>query len=112
MAVLAVQEIVRAGLAPAYTACAAGGDSFANPGNAFIHIKNANGSAATLTIVTPKTVDGLAVADRTVSIPATSGDVMIGPLPAATYNDASGNVSLTYSAVTDLTIGIVKLGTA
>ena len=51
----------------------------------------------------------LAVADRTVSIPA-GEERMVGPFQAATYNDSGGLVQLTYDGVTSVTIAIIKPG--
>ena len=109
MATLTVQTISRTGLEPTYGSAAAGGDEFANSGDEFIHIKNGDASSHTLTIETPATVDGLAVADRTVSIPA-GEERMVGPFQAATYNDSGGLVQLTYDGVTSVTIAIIKPG--
>lgn len=109
MATLSVQTINRDGLEATYSACAGGGDEFANAGDEFIHIKNGSGGDITLTIVTQATVDGQAVGDRTVVITA-GEERLIGPFPTGTYNDGAGKVQLTYSGVTSLTIGILKLG--
>jgi hypothetical protein len=81
-----------------------------NSGDEFIHVKNTHTSAQTVTIETPATVDGLAVADREVEIPANTGDKIIGPFPSSTYNDSAGKVQLTYDGVTDLTIAVIKPG--
>jgi len=109
MADLSIQTIARAGITPAYVAAAGGGDAFANSGKELIHIKN-GGSTMTLTIVTQATQDGLAVADRAVVV--TGGEErVIGPFPASIYNDGTGKVQLTYSAVTTVTIGIFNPGT-
>ena len=110
MAELAVQQISRTGLSPTYAACGAGGDEFVNSGDEFIHIKNGHTGTQTVTIATPATVDGLAVADRDVAVPS-GEERMIGPFPAATYNDGDSKVQLTYDAVTLLTIAVVKPGT-
>jgi len=109
MATLTVQTISRSGLEPSYSSCAGGGDEFANSGDEFIHIKNGHSSTQTVTIETPATVDGLAVADREVAIPATS-ERLIGPFPSNTYNDSGGLVQLTYDSVTSLTIAILEPG--
>ena len=66
MAVLNAQQIVRTGLAGVYSACASGGDRFANDGRKFIEVVNATGSSRTVTIVTADTAAGLAIADATV----------------------------------------------
>ncbi len=111
MALLATQSIVRAGLAPAYAAAAGGGDTLAPGSNVFLHVKNASGGAITVTIVTPRTdAVGNPVADNTVSVPATTGDRMIGPFPAEIYADpTTGLVNVTYSGVTSLTVGAFAL---
>ena len=58
---LTIQEIARAGLEPSYSNAAADGNNFENTGREFVHVKNGSGSAVTVTIQTPGTVDGLAV---------------------------------------------------
>ncbi len=62
---LAVQEITRAGLTPSYSAANVDGHSILNGGREVLHVKT-GGTACTVTIQTPGTVDGQAVADRTV----------------------------------------------
>lgn len=110
MAQLATQSITRAGLAPAYAAAAAGGDTFTPDNRTLLHVKNGSGGALTVTVVTPRTdALGNAVADNAVSVPA-AGERMIGPFPAEHYGDpTTGLASLTYSAVTSLTIGAFGL---
>ncbi len=105
MAVLSVQQIGRSGLNPSYAAAAGGGDTVPNDARTFLHVKNGSVSEITLTIQTPNTVDGLAVTDRTVAIPA-SGERMIGPFPTDYYGST---LTLTYSDVTTLTIAAVRL---
>lgn len=108
MATLTVNPISRSGLTQALVAAAAGGDQFPNAGNVFLHVKNGAASPITVTIGTPKTVDGLAVADRAVVV--TNGtEVLIGPFPRDTYNDATGNVQVTYSSETTVTVGAFSL---
>jgi hypothetical protein len=46
----------------------------------FLHVKNGDGSPHTATITTPNTVDGLAVSDLAVTIPA-GEERIIGPFP-------------------------------
>ena len=108
MALLAAQKVVRTGLAPTYAAAAGGGDTF-NPGQGtMLHVKNASGAAITVTIVTPGSTSGQAIADVSVSVPATTGDRMIGPLSGSLFTDpATGVGNITYSGVTSLTVAIV-----
>ena len=111
MALLATQSVTRAGLAPAYAAAAGGGDTFAPDRNSFLQVKNGSGGAITVTIVTPRTdAVGNPVADNTISVPATTGDRMIGPFPAEIYGDpTTGLVNVTYSGTTSLTVGVFNL---
>lgn len=110
MATLTVQPAVRTtnGVNIAGVAAAGGGDSFPNTGKEVVYIKNGGGSGITLTVVTPVTIDGLAVADLTATIGAGESRI-IGPFPPAYYSDGSGNVGLTYSAVTTVTVGVVAV---
>lgn len=89
-------------------AAAAGGDEFANTGDTFFQIKNA-GSEITLTVETPAKIEGIDIAEITVTIPATTGDKMIGPFDPAIFNQSTGRVAVTYSAVTSVTVGAFKL---
>ena len=110
MATLTLQDIIRTGtgLEPTYAACGAGGDEFVNEAGYFIHIKNGAGAPQTVTIATPVTTDGLAVADVAIAIPA-GEERMIGPFATATFNDGDDKVQLTYSAVVTLTIAILNV---
>jgi hypothetical protein len=109
MATLTAQTTDRTGAEVSLAACAAGGDEFVNTGNEFIYIENGAVAAQTVTIATPATVDGLAVADRTVEVPA-GENWIFGPFPVNTYNDGNAKVQLTYSAVATLNIAVLKLG--
>lgn len=110
MAALTVETSSRSGLTPTHNACDAGGDEFVNDGGVMVWVTNGGASERTVTIVSQETVDGLAVADRTVAVPA-GEERLIGPFPVSTYNDANSKVQLTYDAVTSLTIAVIKRGT-
>lgn len=109
MATLTARTVVRAGVDPALVACSGGGDEFVNTGAEFILVTNGHTSDWVVTIATPATVDGLAVADRTVTIPDGESR-LIGPFPKATYNSGTNKVNLTYDGVTAMTIAVLKLG--
>ncbi len=103
MAVLTVQDIVRAGLQATYTAVAA--HTFVNDGrHTFIHVVN-GATAMNVTLVTDATADGLAISDRVVVV-GSSEDHFIGPLPSQWYGVTG---SLTFSDVTDGTVAVLKL---
>jgi hypothetical protein len=108
VAALATQDVNFAGLTPAYAAATAGGDTFVPDGDTFLHFKNTGGSINTVTIVTPGSPIGLALADVVVAVPATTGDKMIGPFPANWFADSTGSASITYSGVTGLTVACVR----
>lgn len=109
MATLTTQTITAGGLSPVYDPAAAGGDKLRPGRTTFLHVKNGDASSMTVTIATPGTVDGLAIADRTVTVGA--GDDQMIPIPAAIYGNASdsGLASVTYSATTSLTVAALRI---
>lgn len=107
MATLVVDTITRDGLNPTMVAAAGGGDQFANTGKEFVEVDNADAAPMTATFVTQKTVDGQAVGDRAVTVPAGERRI-IGPFDPSVYNDSNGNLQITYSAVTSVTVGVRK----
>lgn len=109
MALLASQNINRAGIAPAYAAAAAGGDTFVPGQSTFLHIKNGSAGAVTATLVTPGTVDDLAVADLAVSVPA-AGERMVGPVTADLFRKrADGLADVTWSAAASVTVAVLSV---
>lgn len=98
MATIDIQTVDRDGITPTTEAVAAGGDQYANDGRQWVEIWNDHASASrTTTIVTQLTVDGQAVADRTVITTAANDTSRFGPFQTNIYNDSSGFVQLTYS---------------
>lgn len=106
---LTVQTIDVDGVAAAYTAAQADGNSFVNDGQTFLHVKNA-GAEITATVQTPAKVQGIDVEEVEVTIPATTGDVMIGPFPRAIFDQGAAGVYVDYSSVTTVTVAAFKLG--
>ena len=80
---------------------------FPNSGKEFVLVKKGVG-ALTMTVATPRTVDGLAVADRDVTVPANT-DRLIGPFDPAVYNDSDGEVSLTFDSVATLSVAVIRI---
>lgn len=105
---LVPQQVVRAGLTPVFSAANADGHSVANDGHVMLEVKNGSGAPITVTVQTPGTVDGLAIAELVVTIPATSGDKMIGPFQPGIYNQADGTIYVDFSAVTTVTVAAVR----
>jgi hypothetical protein len=72
----------------------------ANNGRLIYIITNAAG-ANTATVVTPNTVDGLAITDLTASLTA-SKTYAWGPFPAVNFNDAQSRLLLTVTAAAEV----------
>ncbi len=109
-AAVTLQDITRAKIEPTYAGSLSVSDTytFTNNGRVFLHIKNTDASLCTVTVETPGLVDGLAIADRTFTVPATTGDVMAGPFSPKDYN-TDGNIRVTYSNITALTHAGIRL---
>lgn len=90
------------------TAASGGGDEFANTGREALLVTNGSGGDITVTAVTQQTVDGLAVADMAVVVPAGEARIL-GPWPTGTYNDGDGMVQITYSGVSSLTVDLLRI---
>lgn len=108
MATLAVQKAVVTGLTPSYSAAAGGGDQFANSGKAMLHIKNGSGGSINVTVNSQTNCSQGFDHDAVVAVPA-GAERMIGPFPKGRFDDANGNVQITYSAVTSLTVAVVEV---
>lgn len=107
----ALQAIVKGGLTPANTGGLSNSDTYQvdNDGKMFLHLINGGGGTVVLTIETPGLVDGLAIADRTVSILAATNQ-MVGPFPRHIYNDANGKVNFSMDVITSVTVDALHLG--
>lgn len=106
---LTPQAITSAGIVPSYTAMATT-DTYliSNNGRVMLHFKKSGAGAAIVTIPTPDTVDGLAVTDRTDTVPATTGDRMLSKFKPGVYNDANGDLSFTMDDAVGLTCAVIQ----
>ena len=107
MALLTVQTITVDGIEPTFVAADAGlTDTFSNAGQELAEVINGGGSPITVTpTVTGSLSTGEQILNPIVTIPA--GETRkIGPFNARLY---SAIVSLVYSDVTTVTVGIFKL---
>lgn len=115
MAALATQKPASAGVSVTYAAAAAGGDTFVNNGREMFHIKNGGGAPMTVTFNSGlvagrnKCSFGVAAAahDQAVTIGAGS-DALCGPFNKDQFTDANGNMNVTYSAVTTVTVAVLS----
>jgi hypothetical protein len=99
------------GLVLARTNAIADGHMFTNSGDTLLLVKNDDASSKTITIPTPREVQGLALADPTYVVPA-GEEWRIGPFDPATFNQPSGadagKVYVNYSAVTSVTVAVIE----
>jgi hypothetical protein len=104
MAALTPQTVNRTGMTPTVITPAAGGDTF--PAGTDVYVRFiTSGTAITVSFTPPAGAGplGLNVAAMTYALPAT-GVREIGPFPANPFGDQNGNVAMTYSAITGLTL--------
>jgi hypothetical protein len=110
---LATQQINASanGLAPSYTGSLLTSNVYkvGHDERTFLHFKKTGAGACVVTVVTPATLRGAAVAETTFSVPATTGDVMFGPFPADLYRDALGQISFTLSEITGLSVAALRV---
>lgn len=105
MALLATQQMTDSGAAISYSAVAASDTVDCSNGRTFLHVKNGGGSPDTVTLVTPGTVSGLAIADRTISVPA-GAERLIGPLDPGLYGAIA---TVQHSFITSVTAAAVTI---
>ena len=108
MALLSQQQLTSAGLAPSLTAAAGGGDTVAvNDDNAFLYVLNGGGGSINVTIGDGgRTPAGHPGSPSAVAVPNGTTPKLI-PLPRNAADPATGLVSITYSGVTSVTVGVV-----
>ena len=113
MATLTTQQVTPAGVGPTYAAAAAGGDKVVPGPHTVLHVKNTGGSVVTVTIDDIKSATPAGATafnpDVAVTVPATTGDRLIGPLSAERFTNTDGLVAITYSGVTGVTVAALAL---
>ena len=108
---LAVQTLSRTATEPVELTpqvVASGGNYFPNDGRTFLHFTFGGTAPATftLTIVTPNTVAGNVIADRT-QLLAKSKEYVIGPFPVGVYGDP---VQFDLGAdITGMTVAVLRM---
>lgn len=93
----------------ALTAAVAGGHKFVNDGRTALLLQNTNASSRTVTVQTAQTVDGLAVADLTITLAATTGRLLTAYFPTQVYNASDGYVYIDYSATAGVLVAAIKI---
>jgi len=106
---LTVSTITTSGLTPpTYADANAAGNYFINNGKTFLIVKNASASPIKVTIDSPAYCDQGFQHDVEVTV-AAGAEKWIGPFPTVRFNDSSGDVQITYDAVTNVTVAVVSI---
>lgn len=105
MATITAQTIPAAGLAVVFTAVNAS-DVLTNDGRCYLHVKNANAAACTVTVVAITTCSHGSLHDITGSVIATTGDKVFGPFPTTRFGTAP---AATYSVTASVTAAFVRV---
>lgn len=105
MAALTVAKAALAGVDPNPQAAAGGGDTVVNNGRTVLIIANGSGAPITVTVDSPAACSQGFAHDQDIVVPATDS-VVAGPFP---QNRFGGDLALTYSGVTTLTVAPVDI---
>jgi len=107
MAALPLQVLVPDGSASELVAASSGGDTCPAGDGVFLEVENGAAASLTVQLATPGTVEGLAIADRSVTIPA--GERWKIPVPRL-FAKADGQCDISYSPdASDVTVGVFKV---
>ena len=106
---LTPQDLSDVGITPTRTALSdANTYQVLNDGNVTLHFMKSGANEATITITTVKTERGLAIADRTLTVPASTGDKSIGPFDPKLYNNSDGDLEFVTSESTAITCAVFR----
>jgi hypothetical protein len=108
MAQLTVISANLSGKSLTETAASSGGDTFANNGQTLFKVTNGGTASITVTVNSQKLCNfGF---DHNLDVTVAAGEEkVIGSFDRPRFNDDSGNVSITYSAVTSVTVCAISL---
>jgi hypothetical protein len=107
MAALTTTVVGLTGAAVPYAAAAGGGDTCQTGAGVLLMVRNGDASSHTVTLATPSTVNGLAIADRAVAV-AAGADVAI-PVTSDYRNPSTGRASITYDGVTSVEVAVIRV---
>jgi hypothetical protein len=113
--ILTLQETLRTGLEVTYAAGdSANGHTFDNRGQDIVlHVINGGGAPINVTITTPDTVDGLAIADQVIAV-TNAEDRFIGPFRNDLYGQAEQGMTkavlVDLSDDTSVTLAAIQIG--
>ena len=105
---LTVQESTRKGVQLTLGAANADGSYVPNDGKVMLIGKNGDVGAHTVTVTPTAAIPGGTVAGNAVTVGA-GAEFALGPYPPEFYNNALGQLLVTFDAVTSVTIAAVHL---
>lgn len=100
------QQLTSSGSAAVFTAAdLVNGNNYLAGAGRVLLFRNAGAGLVNVTLVTPGVVDGLAVADRVISVPNGSVPFLVSLNEASGYRDPNtGEVTLTAAAAVDVAV--------
>lgn len=104
---LSVIDVALAGTNPHPTAADAQGQFVTWARDLALVVRNSDASSKTITLNVPATVNGLTIPNRPVTVATNSTQII--PLGATEYRQIDGTVTIDYSAVTSVTVGVIRL---
>lgn len=109
MPLLTPQAVSLTGTTPTYSSAVASTTVPCGERN-FLHVKNTAGSSMTVTLTATGKIRGQTAADVVVTVPATTGDKLIGPLPSELFAGAvDGSCAVVYSSTTNVTVAALRI---
>lgn len=112
--VLTIQNCVDTGLAPNFGNANAAGDRMPNDARTFLWVKNGGGAPITVTITAQKTSIsvgnfGTLAKSNGGGTVADGAEKLFGPFAPGAFNNGNGQVVISYSGVTSVTVAAVRL---
>lgn len=101
-------EVSTSGIEPVYVAADANGHILDNDGSLIIDVNNQSGGSINVTIAANYSAGGITLGNLVVAVPSTKRRE-IGPFPPLVYNDTSGKITITYSAVGSVTVAFKRV---
>ncbi len=108
MAQLGTQQIVAGGVAPVLSAASGGGDTLNCGDHTMLRVNNGGGGSVTVTIAATVNCN-FGVNHPLVITVAAGTEQDIGPVLSSRYGNVNGVASVTYSAVTSLTVAAISV---
>lgn len=107
MAVITPQTAAVAGTVLTMSSASGGGDTLTlDPSATLRLLVVTGGTSTTVTLTTPGTVNGLAIADNAVAI--TTNKTVVIDLPYSLYADSNGQCAVAWSATTSVTFALIR----